>query len=457
MLHIIFDAGSVLVTGTEKEVAPIEPLLTRDERVEAWRASACQYHAILEILNLEGIEFKPEVRVHERVDWCIQSGIELRDYQQEAVEAWDEAGRRGVIILPTGVGKSIVGVQIIETCKTPTLVVLPTIDLMNQWAMQLEKHFDTEVGMLGGGSKEVRDLTVSTYDSATIMMEYLGDRFGLIIFDEVHHLPGQVNRCSAEMSCAPYRLGLTATIERDDGGEEVIYDLLGPLVYRREIDEFEEGTLSEYETVRIGIELDPDEQEEYDHNRGIYKDFLKRHRIFLGSRNGWNNFLRYCATTQGGPEAMAAYQRQKQIAGGSRQKLRAVWRLLKKHAGERIIIFTALNALAYDIGEQFLLPVITHLTKAAERKAFMERFRDGSYSVLVTSRVLNEGIDVPEASVGIIVSGSGSVREHVQRLGRILRPRQGKQAMLYEIISAGTGETYTSDRRRQHRAYQRPS
>ena len=119
-----------------------------------------------------------------------------------------------------------------------------------------------------------------------------------------------------------------------------------------------------------------------------------------------------------------------------------------------MIIFTADNATAYSIGRKYMLPVITHHTKSSERKEFLELFRQGRYLVLVTSQVLNEGVDVPEAAVGVILSGSGSVREHVQRLGRILRPAPGKpQAVLYELISSATSEESVSLRRRDHRAY----
>ena len=133
-----------------------------------------------------------------------------------------------------------------------------------------------------------------------------------------------------------------------------------------------------------------------------------------------------------------------------------VWELANRHSGERMLIFTADNATAYELGRLFFWPVLTHHTKAAERKEFLERFRSGEYPVLVTSKVLNEGVDVPAAAVGVILSGSGSVREHVQRLGRILRPAPGKaQAVLYELISADTSEENVSRRRRNHDAYRR--
>ena len=132
-----------------------------------------------------------------------------------------------------------------------------------------------------------------------------------------------------------------------------------------------------------------------------------------------------------------------------------LWELLNTHRNERILIFTDDNATAYEIGQRFFLPVLTHLTRMPERKALLDRFRSGELPYLVTSKVLNEGVDVPEAAIGIVVSGSGSVREHVQRLGRILRKTAGKAAILYELISEDTSEERTGERRRKHSAYER--
>ena len=118
-----------------------------------------------------------------------------------------------------------------------------------------------------------------------------------------------------------------------------------------------------------------------------------------------------------------------------------------------MLVFTQDNEMAYRIGKNFMLPVLTHHTKLPEREAFLKLFRSGEYPILITSKVLNEGVNVPDANVGVIVSGSGSIREHVQRLGRILRARPGKQAILYELVSQNTGELFTNQRRRKHRAY----
>lgn len=156
-----------------------------------------------------------------------------------------------------------------------------------------------------------------------------------------------------------------------------------------------------------------------------------------------------------GRSAFRAYRHQRRIALASRAKLEALWDILVTHHDERILVFTEDNETVYRISRQFLLPALTHQTRPAERKALLEGFAEGSLRVLVTAKVLNEGVDVPEASVGVVLSGSGSVREHVQRLGRILRRREGKRAVLYEVVSEVAAEAGISERRRQHEAYGR--
>ncbi len=147
--------------------------------------------------------------------------------------------------------------------------------------------------------------------------------------------------------------------------------------------------------------------------------------------------------------------KQKKKSLKKENKFNEVWLLITKHRYDKIIIFTQDNETAYNIGRKFLLPVITHHTKVKEREYFLNSFREGKFCILVTSKVLNEGVDVPDANVAIIVSGSGAVREHVQRLGRILRAKEGKKAYLYELISAGTGEYFVNQRRKMHSAYQK--
>ena len=157
--------------------------------------------------------------------------------------------------------------------------------------------------------------------------------------------------------------------------------------------------------------------------------------------------------SEAGLRALAAYRRQRELALASGQKLEYLGLLLERHRRDRVLVFTDDNATAYAVSRRFLVPVITHQTKVKERSEILQKFSSGEYGVVATSKVLNEGVDVPEASVAVVISGSGSVREHVQRLGRVLRRREGKQAILYELVSSGTGEASTSERRRAHSAY----
>ena len=150
---------------------------------------------------------------------------------------------------------------------------------------------------------------------------------------------------------------------------------------------------------------------------------------------------------------MDAYRRQRQIAYAAPGKLEVLGHLLSRHGNDRMIVFTQDNATCYQVSRMFLVPAITHHTKVKERTDLLRKFATGHYGVLVTSKVLNEGVDIPAANVAIILSGSGSVREHVQRLGRILRKSPDKRALLYELVTGGTSESRTSERRRDHVAY----
>ncbi len=425
----------------------------QDIRVDSWRAAASDYERIMRIAYENSLDVEDAARDYQTLDLKIYNPHPPMAHQARAMELWRAAKGRGMVIMPTGSGKTYFAVMAIAAIRRSTLVVVPTIDLMIQWQKVLNGFFQCEVGMLGGGSKEIRDITVSTYDSAVLMMEFIGNRFGFLVFDECHHLPGQVNRTSASMCIAPYRLGLTATPEREDDGQEVMERLIGPIVFQAHIDELEGKVLAPYLTRRIRVELSPEEAEEYAAARRRYTGFIRAHQIDFSARDGWTQFIMLSARLPGGRDAMKAYLRQREIARCSRAKLNTVWRLLCENRNERIIVFTADNDTAYQMGEAFCMPVLTHKTKAAERKDFLDRFRSGEYPVLLTSKVLNEGVDVPEASIGIVVSGSGSTREHVQRLGRILRAKDGKEAVLYELVSEGTSEMHVSDRRRQHRAY----
>lgn len=454
---ITFDEGTLLLRGDRESLEPLTHLMRFDERVRAWRAEALAYHEIITTLYRAGIPFDDRARAYHTLTLERKDERMPMPHQARALDAWKHAGRRGIVVMPTGSGKTFLALLAIQDAARSALIVVPTIDLMHQWTSQLERAFGQEIGMLGGGSRDIRDITVSTYDSAVLRMDSIGNRFGLVIFDECHHLPGPVNRMCASLCLAPFRLGLTATPDHpeDDGAcDAVMKKAIGPIVFQVHIDELEGTVLAPYVTKRIFVELSPEEAALYRAAREKYISFVRAMGIDFRERNAWSRFVALCARRPGGRAVFEAFLRQRAIARCGAGKLDVLWKIILGRPGARVLIFTADNDTAYRIGEALCLPVITHKTKGPERKEFLDSFRSGEYPVLVTSKVLNEGVDVPEANIGIVVSGSGSIREHVQRLGRILRrTADGKQAVLYELVSVGTSEMSVSERRRNHRAY----
>jgi len=424
-----------------------------DVRSACFRAEARAYAELVRTLVREKTPYEDRARRYLELSAHALVQRAPRPYQSEALVAWERRRGQGVVVLPTGAGKSQLGVMAIDRKQRSTLVIAPTLDLVRQWHGLLRATFGVPVGVVGGGEHDVRELTVTTYDSAYLHMENLGARFGLVIFDECHHLPSETYALAARQCLAPYRLGLTATPERSDGRESALDDLIGPLVYRREITEMSGEYLAEYDTERVAVELAPEERAEYESERAVYLGFVRAQGIRMGSPEGWREFIMRSSRSQQGRRAMKAYRRQRELAFAAPAKLDYVEHLLHAHRRDRAIVFTDDNATAYRLSERLLIPAITHQTKVSERAEILSRLNDGSYDAVVTSKVLNEGVDVPSANVAIVVSGSGSVREHVQRLGRILRKQGAKRALLYELVTAQTGEAFTSERRREHDAY----
>ncbi len=452
-LSLHFDKGTIVLKGVENENIPYLDGVVWDDRTNSYRIPALKYRDIVSTLLEKKISFKDHARKFSIEQFSIKKAIQPRSFQKEALDAWI-LNKRGVVTMPTGSGKTILALMIISKISRPTLIHVPTIDLMRQWKEVLAEYFDIPIGLFGGGYNEIQKITVATYDSALLHVQHHGNLFGLLVFDECHHLPGEQYQFTALGSIAPFRLGLTATPERNDNKEEVLYEICGNLCYEVHIDELSGSSLAPYEVKTIEVEMLQEDREKYKIARECYTNYLRKARINFDQPNGWSVFLRKTSESLEGRQAFQSYLFQKKLSQASQAKLDLLWDLIIRHQGDRILIFTQDNEMAYRVGKTFFLPVLTHHTKLQEREVFLKAFRTGEYPVLITSKVLNEGVDVPDANVGIIVSGSGSIREHVQRLGRILRARPGKKAMLYELVSKNTSEYFTNQRRRQHRAYE---
>ncbi|HQU86454.1 MAG TPA: DEAD/DEAH box helicase family protein [Pyrinomonadaceae bacterium] len=448
-----FESGTLILEGAnENDLVP--KAFVWDSRTKYFRAPAYLYREIVLDFMRSKTEFDDSAKNYSNFDFKQKFHIKPRPYQTESIEEWKKNQRCGVIVLPTGAGKTHVATMAIEICGRQTLIVVPTLDLMNQWFDLLVSTFNAEIGLIGGGFYEIGAITVTTYASAFRHQERLGNQFGLIIFDECHHLPGEGYKYAAEFALAPFRLGLTATPERTDEGDLMLDDLVGKIVYRLEAQELAGEYLADYTLEKIEVELTENERAEYNREREIFRNFLRSKNISFGAPNGWQNFVMLSARSEDGRRAMKAFRNSKKIALGTDDKLRVLQDLLIRHRNDKVLIFTAENEMVYKISQDFLIPAITHETNVKERKFWLDAFNNGDVLALATSKVLNEGVNIPDASVAIILSGSGSSREHIQRLGRILRKKDDKQAILYEVIARNTAEERISERRTDARQFQ---
>jgi superfamily II DNA or RNA helicase len=445
--YLSYDKGTILIRSDAKV-----PYSTWDDRVRAFRAQALYYREIVDFVKKSELSaVKDTVQdLPPSPDLMKCKTVALRGYQKRGLDAWDKSGRRGVIVLPTGAGKTVIAMKAIELVNLPSVVVVPTLDLLEQWRKRMQEEFGMEIGVFGGGENTVNAITVCTYDSAYLRAAELGNRFALLIFDETHHLPGESFRQIAEMFTAPYRMGLTATYEREDMLHQELPRLIGGVVFRLGPEDLAGRYLADFRLEKVNVDLTPEEKLEYDKSYGAFTRYLEENRIWLNSPIAFQHFIMRSSRDPEARQALLARNRALSIAFSSEAKLDKLEDVLRSNPDDRILVFTQHNDLVYRISRRFLLPFITHTTGKEERYDVLKSFREGDYRAVVTSKVLDEGIDVPEASIGVIVSGTGSSREFVQRLGRLLRKSEGKgQARLIELVSKQTSETRTSSRRKR--------
>ncbi|MFM8296455.1 MAG: DEAD/DEAH box helicase family protein [Microcystaceae cyanobacterium] len=456
---LTYDRGTLLLHPPPRGQEWVE-FVTWDDRVEKFRIPGWQYRPLVERLQQAGIDFVDEAKGFFPLECPSVSQRTPFPHQAEALTAWKKAARQGVVVLPTAAGKTFLAQLAIQSTPRTTLILVPTLDLMHQWYAQMTAAFpDTEVGLLGGGSRDRSPILIATYHSGAIHIETLGNQYALLIFDECHHLPSDFFRVIAEYAIAPYRLGLTATPERSDGSHLDLEQLIGPVVYHKTVEDLAGGTLAEHEVIQIKVKLSPQEKERYDHAIQLRNDFLRQRNIKLGSLDGWQQFVQMSASSPQGRRAMLAHREAKEISLGTESKLQILTDILTTHYPDPILIFTNDNATVYRISRYFFIPAITHQTPVKERHEILSYFRDGRYKTLVTSHVLNEGVDVPQVKIAVILSGTASTREYVQRLGRILRKPVGTHqlARLYEVVAEDTSEEQVAQRRKAASKSVRPS
>jgi superfamily II DNA or RNA helicase len=463
-----FLGGTIVLDNVPQTTTPPECFQWINAK---WRCPAVYYRQVRPWLKAQGI--RNQVPRWADLKLTLQDQREPHPYQVEALQSWLAADCWGSIVLPTGAGKTFLAMQAIAACGVSTLVIVPTVDLLHQWYARLENSFGIPVGVWYGQEKRMEPITVTTYPSAWGHAETLGNQFKLLVFDEIHHLPAPSWHEIALICAAPYRLGLTATYPESAFKEEIekpppvdkdqlallsysphdpvtlLDELVGPVLYRKEIDDLTGEQLAEYRTERIRVDLTSQERVTYDEAYGTYTGYIREAR--LREKYGgvwWDELTRRSAYEAEARRAKVAELKLKEIVHQAQGKLWALDRLLREHRDQQMLIFTAHNRFAYQIARRHLVPVITHQTQAAERKAILEGFQAGHYRAVVTSRVLNEGVDVPEAKIAVVLGGSASAREYIQRLGRVLRKRGNAQAVLYEVIARKTVDEGIARRRR---------
>jgi DNA excision repair protein ERCC-3 len=341
----------------------------------------------------------------------VQNDWKIRPYQELAAEGFWHGGS-GVVVLPCGAGKTIVGAAAMAHAKATTLILVTNTVAARQWREELLKRTtltEDEIGEYSGAKKEIRPVTIATYQVMTKKKNgvyahldlFDTHDWGLIIYDEVHLLPAPIFRFTADIQ-SRRRLGLTATLVREDGMEGEVFSLIGPKRYDVPWNEIEsQGYIAPAECIEVRVNLTEEE-------RLLYATAEPEERY------------RYCATT--------------------RTKRNVVETLVKKHAGEQILVIGQYITQLDELSEVLGVPVIKGDTPVKEREKLFNMFRTGELTTLVVSKVANFSIDLPDATIAIQVSGAfGSRQEEAQRLGRILRPKSdGRSATFYSLVSRDT-------------------
>ena len=454
VMRLTFGAGTLLLEGYSGAGPP--PFRAGvhwiwDPRIPGWRCDALAYASLRTDRRFTAANIADSVPAWHRVTWPKRINRKLRPGQEQAVASWNKTGQ-GCIIMPTGTGKTEVALNLMASSCISTLVVAPVRDLMYQWHRRIFEGLGYDAGIVGDNTYRLSPVSVTTYDSACIHMERFGNQFGMIVFDECHHLPGRVRADAARMCAAPLRLGLTATLERSDGRHLELEQLIGPTVYEIPISDARGKTLADYEVVRIPVHLSDDEQRRYDRLSHDVRAFVSERRK-NDPEFDWEKLCSESRNSHESRQAMRAFLAKKSIEERAEEKLRVIEDLFRLHAGEPCLVFAGSNAMARDVSLRFLIPCLLGHCNKHERLDVLRGLEERIYPALVANQVLDEGVDLPEVKVAIVIGGKSSARQAKQRLGRILRKSGNSRAILYEIVCTDTNEEKRSRSRRDSDAY----
>jgi superfamily II DNA or RNA helicase len=447
VVHLRFERGTLALDGPDVDALPG---ILWDARTAGHRAAAYRFGEVVALLDARGIALDGDLRTA----WVRRPRPEidlgLRSYQSQALAAWAAFGQRGVVVLPTGAGKTRLAIAAIAQTGLPAAVLCPTRVLATAWHGELERWLGEPVGMIGDGEHRVERITVMTFESAYRHMDGLGERFGLLVVDEVHHFGSGVRVEALEACAATSRLGLTATAPpRGSASAERLEEVVGPVVFEMGYGDLVGTHLAHVTLTRISVKLDDDERDVYDRGARRFREMSRAFmRVYPGS--DYATLVRALGETADGRRALRDHGKAQELASFPTGKRRLVEELLGRHEGDRSIVFTAFAENAYCVARDNLVPVIAAETSARERHRILELFREGRVRAIASARVLNEGVDVPDARVAIIVAGTRGPREHVQRIGRVLRPAPDKRALVYELVTADTLDERRARTRGRH-------
>lgn len=408
-----------------------------------------RYHELKKVLADLGFGLSDQTGLKDSIPLPIKVSFKgtLRDYQLEALNAWLSNSGRGIVALPTGSGKTHIGIAAISKINEATLIITYTKEQLLQWEKFIKTFTDippSHIGFYYSREKRILPVTLATYQTAFKYIEKLAPHFNLLIIDEVHHLPAEKFKHIAVTSPAKYRLGLSATPYREDGKHRDLFPLMGGVVYYKTTQELaEKGFLAKFRIETVKVDLKSDEKKEYLRLRKQFRELA-----------GNLDFKTLVELAKRGDEratrALEIHNEILKILSMSKSKLEKVKEIVERelNEGKKIIVFAHYVALAEKIADELRAYLLTGEIEETRRRSILDQFRKDESGVLVVTTVGDEGLDIPDASVGILVAGTGSRRQFIQRLGRLLRPKPGKEAVLYEIVIKGSSEEFQAKKRK---------